>query len=155
MKTKEFIASVKKFGLKVRGGTSASGSKQLLFYIPSNCNPVVEVCVNHEYTFNTNWCGFNEMSDEEKENLFKVIVEYASTPLDDREEPKKYQFQFVNFGAQWNYLAKSRADGQFYMDNKVEIGACQTEFNNKEISELPSWVHEMLEQGHLVKEEVE
>ena len=151
MKTKEFIKRVEEFGLKVRGRTSASGRKYLLFYIPSNCNPVVEVCVNHEYSFNTNWCGFNEMSDEEREKLFKLIVKYASTPPEEREEEKKYYIKHKYLANGWNYLNYIEEIEAWRITWKQESDLSLTQFT---LAELPGWVHEMLEDGYLVKEEV-
>ncbi|WP_057510419.1 hypothetical protein [Staphylococcus simulans] len=146
MKTKEFIASVENMGFKIEQGLSIISVKsemnETLAYVGEECTK----------SMSTLFRNFMCLADEEKENLFKVIFEYASTPLEDREEPKKYRFRIKYTGKYYDYLNYDSYDEKWYFAGKGIDPYNKNEFT---LEELPVWVHKMLEQGHLVKEEVE
>lgn len=84
MRTKEFIKRVKELGFRVRE------EKANINIIADNFI-IAEVSKNRLYCINT----YNSVKVEwtnEKE-LFDLIVEYAKTPIEDREEEKKFLIQ--------------------------------------------------------------
>lgn len=52
------------------------------------------VCVSKQYILNTNYDLFEEMSKEDRKELYELLDEYSSTPEDEREDPKqKYTYK--------------------------------------------------------------
>ncbi|WMM09736.1 hypothetical protein RCG47_07125 [Staphylococcus simulans] len=145
MKTKEFIASVQNMGFKIAQGVS-------LISVKNELNETLAY-VDEEYTesMSTVYRNFVRLADEEKENLFKVIVEYASTPLEERKEEKQYYIKHKYLANGWNYLNYIEEIEAWRITWKQENDLSLTQFT---LAELPGWVHEMLEDGYLVKEEV-
>lgn len=145
MKTKEFIASVQNMGFKIAQGVS-------LISVKSELNETLAY-VDEEYTesMSTVYRNFVRLADEEKENLFKVIVEYASTPLEERKEEKQYYIKHKYVRKHNAYLNYNNDFQEWIFHSKSDTANRKTKFT---LTELPMWVHEMLEQGHLVKEEV-
>ena len=144
MKTKEFIKCVEDMGFNI---SNVEGNLRIT-------DDTTLAWVNRflEFSIDTEWSDFDYLSEKTKRELFILIVEYASTPLDDREEPKKYLFRIKYTGKYYDYLNYDSCDEKWYFADKG-IGL----YNKNEftLEELPVWIHEMLEQGHLVKEEVE
>lgn len=146
MRTKEFIASIQNMGFKIAKGVS-------LISVKNELNETLAY-VDEEYTesMSTVYRNFVRLADEEKENLFKVIVEYASTPLEERKEEKQYYIKHKYLRKHNAYLNYNNGFQEWLFHSKSDTANRETQFT---LAELPLWVHEMLEQGHLVKEEVE
>ncbi|MGV3155504.1 hypothetical protein [Staphylococcus simulans] len=89
---------------------------------------------------------------KKQNSLFKLLVEYASTPLEEREEEKKYYIKLPHIEKGFNFLIFFEDSDEWLVDYKGNFVEGQSQFTLKE---LPIWVHEMLADGHLVKEEVE
>ncbi|UXR34301.1 hypothetical protein MUA41_07960 [Staphylococcus simulans] len=145
MKTKEFIASVQNMGFKIAKGVS-------LISVKNELNETLAY-VDEEYTesMSTVYRNFVRLADEEKENLFKVIVEYASTPLEKREEEKQYYIKHPGLSRAFAYLNYRRFRNEWYLSAKYEDDIAKTQFT---LEELPEFVHEWLESGEVIKEEV-
>ena len=145
MKTKEFIASVQNMGFKIAKGVSLISVKnemnETLAYVDEECTK----------SMSTLFRNFVCLADEEKEVLFKVIVEYASTPLKERKEEKQYYIKHKYVRKHTAYLNYDKSLQKWIFHTKSNAVNLKTQFT---LAELPLWVHEMLEQGHLVKEEV-
>ena len=68
-------------------------------------------------------------------------------------KPKKYYIKHKYLGGDFNYLNFKVVDDIWFFNSAEDrYYNLMTEFTLKE---LPKWVHEMMEQGHLVKEELE
>lgn len=87
MKTKEFIKKVEELGYLVNEGyadwqiSRISKGQDLLVAIVNK---------NNLSRISTDFVGWWDISDEDKSKLLDIIVEYGKTPLEDREEEKKY-----------------------------------------------------------------
>lgn len=85
MKTKEFIKRVKNLGFDVK---NSYDDKYFLIKCANNNligviskNVVLKVCIDSP--------AWDYLSDDDKTKLFDLIVEYAKTPVDEREEDTK------------------------------------------------------------------
>lgn len=148
MKTKEFVEQMQSRGFKVvkeSYATYVESSKSTLALIREGCS----------YVFDTCFTAMKELDPTTRRELVEIIIEYANTPIEERKEDKKYTLRFIHL-EEYEYLTLCTARGE----NKIEFGEeqnnnfYQTQFTDDEINGLPNWVSVMLEQGHLVKEEV-
>lgn len=99
MKTKEFIEKVKKLGFGIEYYKNPLSNVGLrcdydLFTIYLEDKDLVEIWTNCRYAISTisdgHSCFINGYDVDE---LYKVCFEYASTPVEDREEEKKFLIQ--------------------------------------------------------------
>jgi hypothetical protein len=75
------------------------------------------------------------------DELYKLCFEYTSTPVEDREEEKKFylkhrfltsllgdmKYSFINYNAKYN---------EIFLSNKESLGDTKTQFTLKEIEEI-------------------
>lgn len=82
-------------------------------------------------------------------NAIELMFEYAKTPLDEREEEKKYRLRMpIAFGDyNLNYLNK-RVNGKFMILDKITRERFQDKFTQKEIDAMP------FDTNFFIKEEV-
>lgn len=95
---------------------------------------------------------YQEMPSETQQTLFNLFVEYARTPIEERKEEKKYYLRHKHLAKYYNYLNYDTEDSNWSFSECGETFSFKTKFT---LAELPDWVHEMIKQGHLLKEEVE
>lgn len=88
MKTKEFIERVENLGFYVdeeRRTFSIYGSDDA-----DDDNVLAFVDRYYPYQINTAFMGFNTSSNTAKKELFKLLTDYASTPIDEREGKRSF-----------------------------------------------------------------
>ncbi|MBC6163324.1 hypothetical protein HB999_07565 [Listeria booriae] len=87
-----------------------------------------------------------KISEEKKRNLAELLFEYASTPLDEREEPKKYYIKCPITG---EYLHKHLGLGGFdWFTENTYSPYRKSRFTRAEIDAFE------FEHAHLIEEEV-
>lgn len=155
MKTNEFIKKAEQLGYTVECDNS------VLFVRLVNLGTVACVLsleTGRQYSLHMRPANFSYFIDceEEREELYNLAVEYDKTPIEEREEKKKYYVRLkgANIEVMCCYLNK-RPNGNFYFDDHVEQNDIQTKFTDEEILDLPIWVKDMLDDGYLIKEEAE
>lgn len=150
MKTEEFIERAEVLGYEVEK-TTCLGVSCLDIKIAEEC--VACVSLRGRYDFDISSEFYNE-AEKNQDALFDLLVEFAKTPLYEREEKKEYYIRLSGVGIPgWNrYLNQSYGE-VFFADNRENIEV-KSKFTDDEISELPTWVIDMLNDGYLVKEEV-
>ena len=99
------------------------------------------------YGFSAIGIAFYKLPGKLQEELFDILVEFARTPTDEREEEKKYQYrlkeQYLWIDKRLNlgncYLnIQSFQDGskQKVLDNKGNTNLFKAEFTDEEIEEI-------------------
>lgn len=84
MRTKEFIKRVEELGFEVVDGFFA-------IHVSTNgINSVANVNKEKEFSLQTCTGVFRELRKEQRKQLLELCVEYASTPIEDREKEKKF-----------------------------------------------------------------
>ena len=83
MKTTEFIKRVEELGLSVKEGVG--------YEIYHAGKIVSRVFKMHESVVDTSLSEFRYLNNRDRMDLLDLIIEYAKTPLEDREEEKKYK----------------------------------------------------------------
>lgn len=134
MKTKEFVKRVKELGYEV-------SVYEVVCLIFNNGVQVATISNLESMEMSNFFCEYDKLSDEDKEKLFNLMVEYASTPIEDRVEEKKFylkhrfltsllgdmKYSFINYNAKYN---------EIFLSNKESLGDTKTQFTLKEIEEI-------------------
>lgn len=131
MRTSEFIERA----LEIEGVASHKyRDNWVVFFTVRDGITLAKVCVNETHAFDTSWNGFYELKKQSKDRLLTLIYEYAMTPLEEREEPKKYKLRhklvkdsYLNY-----YLDYIEAENGLRFSNSHEIGSFKTAFTIQE-----------------------
>ncbi|WP_099321130.1 hypothetical protein [Anaerococcus sp. Marseille-P3625] len=123
MKTKEFIKRVEELGLDV-------DIKNGYINIDGDYFNGCYISIDEPFTINTDFGGV-------KKPLFDLLVEYASTPPEDREEEKKFylKHRWMAYENE-NNLTLCFPTGKYYLSHSTENNGYKTTFTLKEIEEI-------------------
>lgn len=114
---------------------------------PENLYTIAQVRLDEEYIINTDDSMFNRLPKEFKKKLFNILVKFARTPADEREEEKRYchrlKSKYLWIDKRLNlancYLnIQSFQDGseQKVLDNRGNTNSFKAEFTDEEIKEV-------------------
>ena len=92
MKTKEFIRKIEELEFECVESDGWFYLRDLKF----NDNFLAEICINEPFIVDTGSCEFGMLPQTRKIRLFDLIIEYARTPIEDREEEKKFYLEHKN-----------------------------------------------------------
>ena len=113
------------------------------YYISSYT--IATIVLKERYTFNTNEKGFGKLPEELQEELFEILVEFARTPTDEREEVKKYKYRLKE--KYWwiledfdkiylNWTIDEEGARPLTLDNSEDFPLHKTIFTDEEIEEV-------------------
>ena len=92
-------------------------------------------------------------------NVLKSLGDYVNTPIEEREEEKKYYFEVydgIDNKILNKFLKLDESDGLFYFHAEHEhIGSLKGEFTQKEIDNFPPEIKGAIECGFFKKVDVE
>ena len=130
MRTSEFIERV----LEVEGVVSRKDHDNSVVFIGRDGKILARVFVNETHAFDHAWHGFYELKKQSKDRLLTLIYEYAMTPLEEREEPKKYKLKHkLVEDAYLNYFKDCIEDeNKLRFANSHETGSFKTAFTIQE-----------------------
>ena len=121
MRTSEFVEILKNRGYEV----VFRGSVIKILDRIDDCveNLVAVVYLKDMYCIDMTWCGNLDMKESRRAELFDLVAEYASTPIAEREEEKRYRLKLVNKTVDDNasYLNKIESEGKYFVSNKFSI----------------------------------
>lgn len=137
MKTKEFINKIESLRYRVV-------EEETCFAIEDTDGSWLAIVgKNNILEVSTDSSAWRALGFEEKISLFVVIYEYASTPVDEREEPTKYYLQHKYYNYYYeNYVNLVTTDVYtiIALSSKDEIKdgvtTYKSKFTNTEIDEL-------------------
>lgn len=142
MKTKTFLEKVRELGFKIEECDLD------IDVINGTSEYLCSVSKTFRFVLDTDWTAFEGAEEATREDLYKLAVEYAHTPLEEREEEKKYQISLINNVVEYNsrgsYLNLRVDTGQYMMSASKETSEFQTQFTQKEINNFPDDVKEIL-----------
>lgn len=146
MKTSEFKQTVEELGYKIM----SINIDETQFRIYNNDVLIAVVNKNKFMGFDTAFEEFGEVGEHRQLELGSLIFEYASTPLDEREEERKWYLRDpVISDKQWNYLNINRKTGDRIYGGKYDHGDnWQTSYTRDEIEAFT------FEHAHLIEDEV-
>ena len=128
MKTNQFIKEIKSMGFDV---------KELHYNLAiydGNEFTLAHVSKKEVGVLVTDFPNFYRLEHDTKLQLLDLLIEYAKTPIEDREEDEKYYYRLKGFGEE-GYLNREVAD--IYLSDSSQIIDCQTQFTDKEFAALP------------------
>lgn len=133
MKTKEFIKKVKELGFEI---ISMGDHLDITF----NEYIIAGIYINQMYVmaFHPN----EGMLFKNLDKLFDLLVEYAKTPLNEREEEKKFYLRHRWFNSKpiyKNYLNYWIGTNEYWLDYKNETAEVKTQFTEKEIENIKNY----------------
>ncbi|MDU2574771.1 MAG: hypothetical protein E7C94_02455 [Finegoldia magna] len=149
MKTKEFAKKVKDLGYKIVEGRFDNGANYFKIIRPDG--------ITDSYVAIDKFLEMSVYSNLVNEELFDLVVEYAKTPIKDREEEKRYylkhrylQSSFTNLN---DFLSYSASDNKLALSNGINFPKYKTHFTLKEIEEIKEKFDTDLSDYELVKVE--
>src|SRR5699024_8626695 len=129
MKTREFIKYFENEGYETMFDDYCD--KGVLFI---NENHELLLCVSEGDRIDTDYCAFNDLDSSKKQKYYKVIFEYLMTPIEEREEEKKYQLRQI--GVHDKYLI-SLSELEFWTTGSSYHDDIKTVFTQSEIDDMP------------------
>ena len=135
MRTSEFIQQA----LEVDGVVSHENRDNCVVVFIGRCDMILaEVSVDETHAFDTSWSGFYELNKQSKDRLLTLFYEYAMTPIEKREEPKKYKLKHkLVEDAYLNYFKDCIDDeNKLRFSNSHETGSFKTVFTIQEWESL-------------------
>lgn len=146
MKTKEFIEKVEKLGFTIEYyknpfSNIKSNCDYDLITISANNQVLVKIWTNCQYAISTISDGHsNYLYGYDIDELYKLCFEYTSTPVEDREEEKRYYLRHKWIKTIGNvlkmFLNYYEEEDKFYLYTKAQTPFVKTAFTEKEIEEL-------------------
>ena len=152
MKTNELVKQVETLGYEVKWHDTSFGD--CLYILNKEKDTVARVNSQYRYNFGTSQNFYLETEKKQGE-LFGLLTEYSKTPIEEREEKKKYHLQLRGAGiSEFSCYLNRLYNTTFFFAGDEEGCGVKTKFTDEEISELPDWVSDMLRDGYLVKGEI-
>lgn len=129
MLTKEFIREVEELGLECSDCLT-------IFAIYRDGDLVSLVSKNTKFLAGTAYDSFKYLPDELKEKLYNIIDDYARTPLEDREDEKKYYLKHRKTNISPYYLNVFCGEDGHIVESNVDMVVLKNQFTQKEIDEI-------------------
>lgn len=146
MKTKEFIKRVDELGFKAH---------KIVTQIDIIANGLIIAKVYTNRIYSINAFNFINIEWKNQDKLFDIIVEYAKTPIEDREEEKKFWIQhkyLVSKASNPVYMVRNKLKDVYRLINcKVDNPTYQAQFTLKEIEEIKKKLNTDLKDFELVE----
>nr|DAU83002.1 MAG TPA: hypothetical protein [Caudoviricetes sp.] len=147
MRTKEFIKKVEALGFDAE----ERGDKVYLY--GCGLNGVAKVSKKYQYTINTFYREFMDLNEGDKGLLFDLIVEYISTPIEEREEHKKYYLRHKWINTDYNYLNYNCRLDVYALDRILSYNRIKGKFTLEEIEDIKEKYDTKLEDFEIVEVE--
>ena len=130
MKYSEFEERVKILGLFVEDGPN---EKHVL---NSTGEVIISISTVEPFVLDSNWTEFRNLTSEKKKALLDLSYFLASTPIEEREEEKRYRLRFVgHIDDGCCYLNISRK-GVRTINTKYEDGGYKIIFTESELEHI-------------------
>lgn len=144
MKTKEFIKRVEELGYKTNLRAS---------FIQIIHDDFVAVVVHIDKMYAITFHQIIKTSWNNADKLFDLVVQYAKTPIEDREEEKKFYLRHMYFKS-WNdrqYFTFDYIHKCAYVRSKLSICKAMQQFTLQEIEEIKEKYNTDLKDFELVE----
>ena len=136
MKIKEFKEEIDNIGL-FSGEDLEVTDHISYFYIESGSKILATVGKSMIGIIDTNFPDFSKVEERLRQALFDTIYEFASTPIEERGDEKKYylKHRFLN-GSVNQFLNRNLIDSRLDLSTKKDYSEFQTKFTQKEIDKI-------------------
>lgn len=131
MKYTEFEEKVK----EIDGIKEVDHKHHTLYIRNSAGDAVMHISKAHMYSMYTTYGAWKRTSDVVKAKLYQLAYELTATPLEEREEPKKYYYRLPYIARGTNYLNIDTVEGLYYSTNK-QVPGIKTQFTREEYAAI-------------------
>ncbi|WP_394271614.1 hypothetical protein [Anaerococcus nagyae] len=147
MKTKEFIKRVEELGYEVI-------SYEHKYKITNNGVQIASVDEFIPMQISNYYWAYDKLCNVDKQKFFNLLVEYAKTPVEEREEEKEFylKHRWIK-GCVIMYLYRNTLNGYCYLGDKKCRPHRQKRFTLKEIEEIKEKYDTKLEDFEIVEVE--
>lgn len=128
MKTNEFIKEVEALGF-FTGTLLKTG----ISVRTKHGEGILMIGSQSVYKINTFYDAYENLEICTREKLFKLALEYASTPINEREEEKKYYIVMQKIKSSHDHLNFNKRDKYIILSTRSETLEYQTQFTKSEI----------------------
>lgn len=153
MRTKEFIKKIEDLGFNIEEYSDTYCPEYDSYEIFLDCNLVAVVFKNVIYSFDTAKTSFDELENKLKTPLYYLIRSYAETPIDEREEPRKYYLRYKWINADYNYLNYDCRLDVYGLDRILSFNWIKGKFTLEEIEDIKEKYDTKLEDFEIVEVE--
>ena len=87
----------------------------------------------------TNQFNITFYYDEEPNEIIDIIAEYLNTPVEEREEEKKFYLKQIGIENNHSFLNYDSSICEYLTYDKKEFGTYKTQFTQSEIDNLPEY----------------
>ena len=131
MKTKQFIKEIKSMGFDVEE------TYDILAILDDNETLIATVPKEEFAGLVTNYLGFYRLDYNTKLRLLNLLIKYAKTPIEDREEEEKYYLKLRGIDGR-RFLNAISDYSEYFIEDKIQVsGDIITQFTQSEIDEMP------------------
>ena len=117
MKVKEFKEAIDSIGLQY--GINLEVKENEFYFDIKSCDRITaDISKLESYLMNTTYPSFNDLKEKTRQDLLDVIYKFASTPIPEREEEKRYIIplpHLVTTDGEQQYLTHS---GSFFASRR-------------------------------------
>lgn len=162
MKTKEFIEKVEKMGFDIAYYKNPYSNEKSIFdydliTIYLDDQDLVKIWTSCQYAISTISDGHScYITGYDVQELYKLCFEYTSTPVEDREEEKKYYLIHRYFriaGGGSGFFTIDNDSGLSFLKYKTNLDHYSQKFTEKEIEELKEKLNTNLDGFEMVEAE--
>ncbi len=152
MKITEFKQAIKDIGFH-NGKNLEVTDNNCEFYIESDTEILAAINKSGKCLIATNYQNFFELEEGLRQTLFDVIFKFASTPIEERQEEKKYYLthRFLVEEGDCNYLNYHHSFEKLYLSGKSQTKTIQTQFTQTEIDEIKEKYHTDLKDFEIIE----
>lgn len=131
MKTSEFIKEMHSLGYET------TNLERSIIVNDDNGFFLVDVSKERFGVFSTEFAGFYGLDNGRKLQLLDILIKYATTPPEEREDEKRYYLRQIGINEYDNFLNLEYETQSYYVSSNEEFYDYKTQFTQSEIDELP------------------
>lgn len=134
--TKEFIKAVEELGLDL----TVEGEYEYYVIKDVDDDVIAHINKNVPLQISTDYNGWDDLCDEDMKLVFDLLVAYSSTPIDEREEEKKFYLKHIELnrknGLGYLNLLRDYYPLDFRLMDKKDKCNWITKFTDKDIEQI-------------------
>lgn len=132
MRTNEFREAIEELGFRVEIYSNAE------IFINDCHGTFASIPKNKRYNVDTDWDGFDKFEETKQGELFSILTTYASTPIAEREEEKRYRVKLISKSIEEDvsYLNKWVVEGRYFLSDLSSTTDVKTIFTESELKTM-------------------
>ena len=149
MKYSEFEKKVNKMGYEIE-----KGSYNNLNVVNNSGNVILRIYKDEICQIDNATTAFDKLAEKDKKDIFRLAIELASTPLEEREDEKCFYLQMRGLRENVSYVNYAKGTSEYSFDNNCETQSFKIVFNESDVEKMPETIRKAIECGAITKIEV-